>query len=1047
MNVSRETPTKRTPANLSDVYNAISDKTLSSGSFEEINQPSLVVIISYIQSRALEPTVVLCDDSASALSLYSSVYYTFPETTFYFPVSQKSDVGGFVGENDRYREELLQRLSVGGRENIVIITTSESLNENNISLPAREKILKLFLGHEMDVGDLSELLSSWKYEKVVVVENPGEYSTRGDIVDFFPLFLTNPIRIEFEFSAIVSIRTFDQSSQLTLHMLESFSLTPVITNVAQAHNYQSLGSVLPHFVEYKYHSQAHHFYRAGDDDLSGCFNVGVGDINIKTLPFLAKKEALALIVGRFVGQQIFYFGNNVGLISKYIDSSQLTHINADLICGFYSESLGLCCLSENDFIGGGAKSRWEPTQKAVSNVGLNSLAEIAVGDYLVYRPFGVCKYRGLSVVGSAGGEQECLELEFAHDSKVFVALDKMDLVHRYLSSSDAPVLSVLGGKRWANDIKKAKKSVELVVGELIKLYSQKNQKRDFLYDQPGELYHALVDTFPFNETDDQASAIGDVLNDMSLPVPMDRFICGDVGFGKTEVALRAIMLAVTSGKQAFFLCPTTILADQHYITCRERLEHLGVVVELLSRFKTPAEQKNIISLASRGRVDVLVGTHRLLSEDVFVPNLSLLVVDEEHRFGVKHKEKIRLLKTGLDILSLSATPIPRTLQQSLSGIKNISKILTPPVSRRPISTHIKYFSFDAVYSQIDLELARGGQIFFLHNDIDSIPSFYDKIIKKYPSKSVAFIHGRLESRLLEKTILSFFRGDVDILICTTIIESGLDVTNANTIIINNAQNFGLSQLYQIRGRVGRGHHRASCLLLVPHAHLEKNAYRRLKTIEQHTSLGSGYEISLKDLEIRGAGALFGYKQSGHISSVGFQMYCDLLKDAMRGANDNFVEELVFPTVLFDGSALLPDNYIEEASARLFYYDQLSKATTRKEIEKVERDVQDRFGVLPLDAVQLILIAKIKINLANSIVSSVLIKEKRVEFVFSALGHFEDVNSLLSLFYTVLGNYAGEIKLSEKKNGFIGLRLPAASLGGGLDIVKNSVPLLLRSSGD
>ena len=1045
MSVSRETVSGARVGEMREVLKRVGVGLSDCRSYSGVTPSSVAIILSFLQGSSTGPVVICCNNEESAAALYHAVYYTSPTFTFYYPRLNDSSVGGFVDENQRYREELLHNLSDSNDQNIIVITTDSSLHSADIRMASSGDMLRLSPGLSLERSDFIKTLSSWGYEKVYSVENPGEFSIKGDIVDFFPIFLRNPIRIEFEFSSVASIRSFNQTSQLTLHILSSFSLSPNTSQTTQTNKKQALISVLTNPLTFSYSDEDHSLLYISNKKGGALFNVGANEINVKTLSFLAKKDSLELLMGRFSDGPVYYFGRNIGIVSKYIDPSKITHINAELIKGFYSQQLGLCCLSENDFVGGGAKSRWSPNQKALSGAGLKNLSEIVVGDYLVYQPFGVCLYRGLSIVNNAAGEQECLTLEFANDAKVYVSLDKMDLVHRYLSSGESPTLSLLGGSRWAADINKTKKSVSLVAKELLNLYAQKTKKRNFIYDQPGELYRALVDTFPFSETEDQASAINDVLGDMAIDSPMDRFVCGDVGFGKTEVALRAIMLAVTSNKQAFFLCPTTVLADQHYITCRERLEPLGVVVELLSRFKTPSEQKDIISRIAKGKVDVVVGTHRLLSDDVFAPNISLLIVDEEHRFGVKHKEKVRLIKSKIDVLSLSATPIPRTLQQSLSGIRGISKILTPPVSRRPINTLIKYFNLDVVFSQIDHELARRGQVYFLHNEIDSIPYYYDKISTKYPNHNVAFIHGRLDPKFLEKTILSFFGGKVDILICTTIIESGLDVSNANTIIINNAQNFGLSQLYQIRGRVGRGHRQATCLLLVPNASLEKNAYRRLKTIEQHTSLGSGYEISLKDLEIRGAGALFGYKQSGHISSVGFQMYCDLLKDAFDDAGGAKPDTVVFPSVVFDGDALFPDTYIEESSVRLYYYDQLSKAVNITDVNLIEKNIIDRFGRLPQEALHLIGVSRVRVLFSNSFLSLVSIRENLVEFVFSSLGFFEDVNDLLEVFYSLVGEFGGEIKLTQKKNGFIGFVVPSKSLSDGLSLVKESVPLLITFS--
>ena len=413
-------------------------------------------------------------------------------------------------------------------------------------------------------------------------------------------------------------------------------------------------------------------------------------------------------------------------------------------------------------------------------------------------------------------------------------------------------------------------------------YIQKNTKRSFSYEKENDLDGVLSSSFSFVETPDQKKAFDDVFEDMNSEEPMDRLISGDVGFGKTEVAIRAMFKAFLSNKVSVLLCPTTILADQHFITCKERLAQFGVSVSLLSRFKTKKEQLKTLSMVKLGQVDILIGTHRLLSKDVQISNLGLLVIDEEHRFGVNHKEKIRSFKNNVDVLTLTATPIPRTLQQALVGLKNLTTIKTPPTSRKPINTFVKYFNWSLVFSHIQKEVNRRGQVYFLYNDIKGIPFVVKKIKDRFPEKTVVGASGKMDSKNLEEVVLAFFDGFIDVLVCTTIIESGLDVTNANTIIIHNAQNFGLAQLYQIRGRVGRGKRQASCLLLIPHGKkLEKDSYNRLKAIEKNTALGSGHAISQEDLEIRGSGSLFGYKQSGHISAVGFEMYCDLLRDEIN----------------------------------------------------------------------------------------------------------------------------------------------------------------------
>jgi len=619
-----------------------------------------------------------------------------------------------------------------------------------------------------------------------------------------------------------------------------------------------------------------------------------------------------------------------------------------------------------------------------------------VGDYVVHRLFGVGVFLGLTIQSGSSGTRESVEIKYANNARVFVSIEKMDLIHRYVGSKKDPAVSSLGSKKWLSDVSKTRKAVRLVAKELIELYANKKKKRLFQYSPENDLDGALSRSFPFVETLDQKRAIKEVLSDMDKEVPVDRLVCGDVGFGKTEVALRAIMKSVLSKKQSVFLCPTTILADQHFITCTERLGPLGIKIGLLSRFKTKNEQQKILSLLQKREIDVLIGTHRILSQDVVIPELGLLVVDEEHRFGVTHKEKIRSMKQQVDVLTLSATPIPRTLQQSLVGIRDVSLIQTPPKSRKPIETTVRYFDWDTICTYIERELSRGGQVYFLHNRVDGLSFLTHKLQDAFPRVVVENIHGQMSSKELESRILSFFSGGIDILACTTIIESGLDVTNANCIIVNDAQNFGLSQLYQIRGRVGRGQNQAHCLLLVPRKQLEQRAHHRLKTLEQYTSLGSGYDISMKDLEIRGAGSLFGYKQSGHISSVGFEMYCDLLKSEVDLVMENS-GDVRFPNIVFSEDALINESYIENPAQRLEFYNRFSRAKTTDDMLKIKHELSDRFGGLPVETKNLLFIADARILFKNTSVSKLSINGDGLVLVLDDIGPYLSLGKLFSAF--------------------------------------------------
>ena len=595
------------------------------------------------------------------------------------------------------------------------------------------------------------------------------------------------------------------------------------------------------------------------------------------------------------------------------------------------------------------KGKWELNKKGKDvSFNLTNISELKEGDFVVHKVFGIGVFKGLFFSTTKNTKKEVFEIEYANNSKVSVSLDKLELVHRYVGSFKSPKVNSLGSTKWGNEIKKTRKALALIAEDLLKIYSKKENPRSFNFVKNNDLDNMLKKSFPFVETKDQQKAIEDVYSDMNKNTPMDRLICGDVGFGKTEVALRAIFKCSLSSKQCLFLCPTTVLADQHYISCKTRLEPLGVRVALLSRFKTKTEQEKIINSLEKGFVDVVVGTHRALSSDVSFYDLGLLVIDEEHRFGVTHKEKIRKVKENIDILTLTATPIPRTLQQSLVGFRSVSLIQTHPKSRKPINTFVRYFNWSICFEYINRELQRDGQVFFLHNETKTLDLYKQKLKNQFPKHNIEAIHGKQPVKDIEKIILGFFNGLIDILVCTTIIESGLDIPNANCIIVNNAHKFGLSQLYQIRGRVGRSEKQAHCLLFIPQIKITNDAKMRLKSLQKLTSLGSGYDVSLKDLEIRGAGSLFGYKQSGHISSVGFEMYCNLLKEEISKVSKTEQIESFRPTVDYYKDAFVNKRYIRNKHERLIFYERLSKIKQKEDLDRLKIETVDRYGELLLE---------------------------------------------------------------------------------------------------
>ena len=917
---------------------------------------------------------------------------------FYPPMAKDERVPGFNLEHERYRAETIIKLSQKDKKHICIGTT-KSLNDKDIPEDTSSNISTLTLakGDKKDRDDIVKLLSSWGYVKKDTVFEPREFAWRGDILDIFPLYFKNPIRIAFDFEHVESVATFDATTQLTINNLPKLTISASPLGGGEAVDYISLMmfSGPDYFVKFESSGGLINFIWPG----------AVREKSLDCIPIHLEHRKVADRISSLKSgikqRRVFAIGGARARSLLSNDISDLTWINGNISQGFYSDILDVAVISSSDVLNERKQvEKWAPAQNDTElALTKNDLSSLSDGDYMVHKLFGVGIFRGLSLQNSGAGNRESIEIEYSNNARVFVSLEKMDLIHRYVGSVKNPVLSSLGSKKWLSEVRRVRKSVQLVAKELLELYANKNRKRSFRYSHDNDLDGALAASFPFIETPDQKKAIEETLSDMNRDTPVDRLICGDVGFGKTEVALRAIMKSVLSKKQSIFLCPTTILADQHFITCQERLGPLGVSVGLLSRFKTKREQGAILDQLRRGEIDVLVGTHRVLSRDVIIPCLGLLVVDEEHRFGVNHKEKIRTLKQQVDVITLSATPIPRTLQQSLVGIRDVSLIQTPPRSRKPIETTVRYFDWETVHLYIERELHGDGQVYFLHNDIKGLPYFTKKLQESYPQAVVESIHGQMASRELESKILSFFKGGIDILACTTIIESGLDVTNANCIIINDAQNFGLSQLYQIRGRVGRGHNQAHCLLLVPRRPLEQNAHRRLKTIEQFTSLGSGYDISMKDLEIRGAGSLFGYKQSGHISSIGYELYCELLKkevDAVVGKD----ETVRFPNIVFSEDALINEFYILNTTQRLGFYNRLSSVEEPEELLTIKRELKDRFGKLPEETKNLVFIAEVRTLFKNSSVSKILINKTNVSFVFDDIKPYKTMDK----FFAAVGSF-------------------------------------------
>ena len=984
-----------------------------------LTHDALCLFVIEINKRLRAPIILSLETYDFSYMIYESFLPFRDVPVFFYPEKDKSEmVPGFISHRDRYRQETL--FSLVAKKNPVVVTTSRALEYKDMpatSLMANDPIY-IKLGEKQDMDTAIKKLVDFGYKRVDTVNDPGSYCRKGDLIDIYPPHFVFPVRCSFNFDTVDRISYFDPATQLSTKNIKITTIRGLVNN---AHSNDNIG-----LTEHVLGSVV--FWASSREDGFSIFqknNTGQAvDAGTSEIVFLktTKRERLAelqTLLKTNDGCRVFISGERgvADAVKKRIGINY-TEINPPINRGFYSSVLRFFVVSVGDLLKEKKHiQKWSPPQKKEQRpLTLQSLTGLERGDFLVHKRFGIGIYQGLATQNQPGGSRETIRLEYNDNAVIFVSIENMGLLHRHLGTSSKPVVSSLGSKTWGQELRKARKAVRVVAKELIELYAKKQNPRPFSYSADKELESALASSFPFTETPDQREAINDVLSDMLKPSPMDRLVCGDVGFGKTEVALRAIMRAVISKKTCMFLCPTTILADQHYITCKERLEPLGVYVALLSRFKTRKEQLDILKKASAGKVDLLIGTHRLLSPDVIISSLGLLIVDEEHRFGVRHKEKIRGIKAHLDVITLSATPIPRTLQQSTVGLRDITRIQTPPASRKPINTEVRYFDWALINGYIKRELQHGGQVYFVHNDIRSLSFLADTVSKTFPRAAVGYIHGQLPSRELEQKVLSFFEGGIDILVCTSIIESGLDVSNSNCMIINGAHNFGLSQLYQMRGRVGRGGRQANCLLLVPKKRLDQRSYRRLKTIEQYTSLGSGYDISMKDLEIRGAGSLFGYKQSGHISAVGFEMYCELLKDEINTALEKNDQQRQADVVL-NVDALIPDHYIKNPSQRLGFYDHLSKDISVEEIEKIKTELHDRFGRLPQETKNLISLARVRALFKNKSIRKIEMSSDSATFEFDDIKPFDSIEALITHIadWAVLNNFLFSFGKTKTEN--------------------------------
>lgn len=953
------------------------------------------------QVAADEMNVIVMPDRESAEYCASDLYsLTEGDIVFFLPHSgrgvERSNYKSSLGvQRTTALGKILEYDSTPGR--CFIVTYPEALEED---VPTAgkigESVLKVSRGDELSFDFIRDTLFSKGFEKVDFVSSPGQFSIRGSIIDVFSYSYNYPFRLSFFGDEIENIHSFDCNTQLSREEHESIDIIPDLTGEGEG-EMTSVSGIIPKnsliWLDSVDIYKDRSFYGGFEVFRKVFLQVPLGvdpddavQFRISPQPVFNKNfELLTADISNKMenGYKVFIYSERNSQIErlKSILVQNGGHVPG-FICGpnihegFIDGEDRICCYSDHEIFDRFQRVKLRGTVEKSAQLTINDLNSFNIGDYIVHIDHGVGVFGGLvRMKDDKGRVHEVVKLMYKDGDVVFVSVHALNKISVFRSKDGLPPkINKLGSKTWQTLKTSAKSKIKDIAKDLIQLYAKRKASAGFAFSPDGYLQEELESSFMFEDTPDQEAATKAVKLDMEADSPMDRLICGDVGFGKTEIAIRAAFKAVTDGKQVAVLVPTTILALQHYTTFCNRLKNFPCSIDYVSRLRTAKEINEIRSRLADGRLDILIGTHKILGKNFEFKDLGLLIIDEEQKFGVSAKEKLRQIKSSVDTLTLTATPIPRTLQFSLLGARDLSIINTPPPNRIPTQTEIILFDKDEIKSIINYELNRGGQIFFLHNKVEELPSICEILQRLVPDMRICVAHGKMESKELENRILDFMRGDYDMLLCTTIIENGLDIPNANTIIINQAQNIGLSDLHQLRGRVGRSDRKGFCYLIVPPmVTITEDARRRLRAIEEFSDLGSGFNIAMQDLDIRGAGNLLGAEQSGFIMDMGYETYQKILSEAMEElgvetgmtAAKNSGSFMVESTIETDQVALIPDSYIDITAEKIRIYKQLDGMTSEKEMELVKERLTDRFGKMPQEVINLFSVVKIK-NLGSSL---------------------------------------------------------------------------------
>tara|TARA_B000000441_G_C21751141_1_gene362544 strand:- start:1390 stop:4731 length:3342 start_codon:yes stop_codon:yes gene_type:complete len=999
-------------------------------------------IASLYKNLNLNFFIILNNSEEASYYLNDFENFLPKDEVLFFPSSFKKEATQDVYENSNIlsRSEVLKKIKNKTKSKL-IVSYSEAIFEKIISQNIlNKKTLYFDKVKSFSLDSINELLFKLGFNRVPFVSTPGEFSIRGGILDIYSFSYNHPYRLEFFDDKVERICSFNIETQISINAFENITILPNTSNIDFSKKRNSFFDFFPENTVYifndfdktidslkKLYANAEKLYKSkkredyspeslfiNDNEIidkiknknailfeSSIYIKKLKKIHVKQYPQPSFNKKFNFLINHLnnnsnKGFKNIIFCSNENQAKRFHDIFQEMEVNVKyktiikpIYKGFEDEEAKISFFTDHQIFERYHKYKLRNNYSNFQNLSLKEINKLNKGDYVTHIDHGIGKFAGLLKIKINNSLQESVKILYGDSDILYLSIHSLYKISKYNGKDGAiPKIYKLGSKAWKNLKIKTKKKVKKIAFDLIKLYAKRKEKIGFAFNPDSYLQWELEASFLFEDTPDQTKTTKDVKSDMESPHPMDRLICGDVGFGKTEIAIRAAFKAVDNNKQVAVLVPTTILAFQHYNSFLERLKNFPITIDYLNRFRSSKEKNQISEKLSLGKIDIIIGTHQIVNNINF-KDLGLLIVDEEQKFGVSVKEKLRNLKVNVDVLTLTATPIPRTLQFSLISARDLSIISTPPPNRYPIQTEIIRFDEKIIKDAIVYEMQRGGQVFFIHNLVSNINEVFEFIERLVPDAKIVIGHGQMDGKKLEKTMLEFIKGKHDVLIATTIIENGLDVPNANTIFINNANNFGLSDLHQMRGRVGRSNKKAFCYLIThENSNITKEASKRIKAIEENSNLGSGINIAMKDLEIRGAGNLLGADQSGFINEMGFETYQKILQEAIDELKEKefkdlyksekidhqyYVKDIQIDT---DLEILIPDDYINDTSERLSQYQELSKIKDEEKIENFKIKLQDRFGEIPIPTYELIETVKLKWGLKKIAIERAVIKNNQ-----------------------------------------------------------------------